>query len=393
MPITHLDAHQHLHLWPSVCGVVLELAARLRDPGGAGAPVPVDDARRHRRHRPRPAPGPPGGGGRAAATPRTRWASSAPAASTPTGCPRCWPGWPPADQAVGRAHRPPGRGRRRRPGPLRVGLPVGGRAGRPGRARGPGARRPPRLHPRHLRRPRRTGPDRPGGQRPVGRGEPGPAPSCASTGDGAAGGAGPRAGAVGDLPPAGGGGRRPPAGPGPGGGLRPRPAGQLPGPGVRPSGRSTASTSTGPRSTPPGPRPRAPAGGTEFSAPPPGRAARRAVGRDRHRRRPLPAHRGPAAGAAAAPAPPPLAPGGVLVVKEMSPSPRWKAALEPGPGDAGRPRSWASPRGRAASRSSRPSSWPAGWPTTGWRPPTGPSTGATPTPTTCWWAGPGRREA
>jgi predicted glycoside hydrolase/deacetylase ChbG (UPF0249 family) len=28
LPITHLDAHQHLHLWPLVCGVVLELALR-----------------------------------------------------------------------------------------------------------------------------------------------------------------------------------------------------------------------------------------------------------------------------------------------------------------------------------------------------------------------------
>ncbi|MEA2717849.1 MAG: hypothetical protein QOI56_852 [Actinomycetota bacterium] len=28
LPLTHLDAHQHIHLWPLVCGVVLELAAR-----------------------------------------------------------------------------------------------------------------------------------------------------------------------------------------------------------------------------------------------------------------------------------------------------------------------------------------------------------------------------
>jgi len=28
VPITHLDAHQHLHLWPLVCRVVLELAGR-----------------------------------------------------------------------------------------------------------------------------------------------------------------------------------------------------------------------------------------------------------------------------------------------------------------------------------------------------------------------------
>ncbi|MFN2505707.1 MAG: ChbG/HpnK family deacetylase [Acidimicrobiales bacterium] len=28
VPITHLDAHQHLHLWPSICRVVLDLARR-----------------------------------------------------------------------------------------------------------------------------------------------------------------------------------------------------------------------------------------------------------------------------------------------------------------------------------------------------------------------------
>lgn len=28
LPITHLDAHQHLHLWPSMCTVVLDLACR-----------------------------------------------------------------------------------------------------------------------------------------------------------------------------------------------------------------------------------------------------------------------------------------------------------------------------------------------------------------------------
>lgn len=28
LPITHLDAHQHLHLWPSMCKVVLDLACR-----------------------------------------------------------------------------------------------------------------------------------------------------------------------------------------------------------------------------------------------------------------------------------------------------------------------------------------------------------------------------
>ncbi|MFP5319721.1 MAG: carbohydrate deacetylase [Acidimicrobiia bacterium] len=28
LPITHLDAHQHLHLWPSMCRVVLDLACR-----------------------------------------------------------------------------------------------------------------------------------------------------------------------------------------------------------------------------------------------------------------------------------------------------------------------------------------------------------------------------
>ena len=28
IPLTHLDAHQHLHLWPSICNVVLDLARR-----------------------------------------------------------------------------------------------------------------------------------------------------------------------------------------------------------------------------------------------------------------------------------------------------------------------------------------------------------------------------
>ena len=32
IPITHLDAHQHLHLWPSVCRVVLDLALRFEIP-------------------------------------------------------------------------------------------------------------------------------------------------------------------------------------------------------------------------------------------------------------------------------------------------------------------------------------------------------------------------
>ncbi len=32
VPITHLDAHQHLHLWPSVCRVVLDLARRFHVP-------------------------------------------------------------------------------------------------------------------------------------------------------------------------------------------------------------------------------------------------------------------------------------------------------------------------------------------------------------------------
>jgi predicted glycoside hydrolase/deacetylase ChbG (UPF0249 family) len=32
IPVTHLDAHQHLHLWPSVCRVVLDLAHRFRIP-------------------------------------------------------------------------------------------------------------------------------------------------------------------------------------------------------------------------------------------------------------------------------------------------------------------------------------------------------------------------
>jgi len=32
VPITHLDAHQHLQLWPSVCAVVIELATRFDIP-------------------------------------------------------------------------------------------------------------------------------------------------------------------------------------------------------------------------------------------------------------------------------------------------------------------------------------------------------------------------
>ncbi|MDQ3980887.1 MAG: ChbG/HpnK family deacetylase [Actinomycetota bacterium] len=32
LPITHLDAHQHLHLWPSICNVVLELARQFGIP-------------------------------------------------------------------------------------------------------------------------------------------------------------------------------------------------------------------------------------------------------------------------------------------------------------------------------------------------------------------------
>ena len=32
LPITHLDAHQHLQLWPSVCSVVLDLATRFGIP-------------------------------------------------------------------------------------------------------------------------------------------------------------------------------------------------------------------------------------------------------------------------------------------------------------------------------------------------------------------------
>jgi predicted glycoside hydrolase/deacetylase ChbG (UPF0249 family) len=32
IPITHLDAHQHLQLWPSVCSVVIELATRFDIP-------------------------------------------------------------------------------------------------------------------------------------------------------------------------------------------------------------------------------------------------------------------------------------------------------------------------------------------------------------------------
>lgn len=32
LPITHLDAHQHLHLWPLVCRVVLDLAAEYHVP-------------------------------------------------------------------------------------------------------------------------------------------------------------------------------------------------------------------------------------------------------------------------------------------------------------------------------------------------------------------------
>lgn len=32
LPVTHLDAHQHLHLWPSMCKVVLDLACRFGVP-------------------------------------------------------------------------------------------------------------------------------------------------------------------------------------------------------------------------------------------------------------------------------------------------------------------------------------------------------------------------
>src|SRR5205085_8124480 len=32
VPLTHLDAHQHIHLWPLVCEVVLEMAPRYRIP-------------------------------------------------------------------------------------------------------------------------------------------------------------------------------------------------------------------------------------------------------------------------------------------------------------------------------------------------------------------------
>ena len=32
VPISHLDAHQHLHLWPSICRVVLDLARRFQIP-------------------------------------------------------------------------------------------------------------------------------------------------------------------------------------------------------------------------------------------------------------------------------------------------------------------------------------------------------------------------
>jgi chitin disaccharide deacetylase len=32
IPLTHLDAHQHLHLWPSICRVVLDLARRFEIP-------------------------------------------------------------------------------------------------------------------------------------------------------------------------------------------------------------------------------------------------------------------------------------------------------------------------------------------------------------------------
>ncbi len=32
VPLTHLDAHQHIHLWPLVCGVVLDLARRYQIP-------------------------------------------------------------------------------------------------------------------------------------------------------------------------------------------------------------------------------------------------------------------------------------------------------------------------------------------------------------------------
>ena len=59
------------------------------------------------------------------------------------------------------------------------------------------------------------------------------------------------------------------------------------------------------------------------------------VGRDRRRRHAVPAAGGRPARPCWRRRPPSSAPGGLLLVKEMSPTPRWKATLEPVAGDPG----------------------------------------------------------
>ena len=52
MPVSHLDTHQHTHLWPSVAPVVLELAVEREStgrPGGADPAQPAPRAGRGRR--------------------------------------------------------------------------------------------------------------------------------------------------------------------------------------------------------------------------------------------------------------------------------------------------------------------------------------------------------
>ena len=95
VPITHLDAHQHLQLWPSVCSVVHRAGHPLRHPRGAGAPVPGPQPGGPGGHRARRPPGPAGQARPGWPSRSTPWASSAPATSTSSGCRRSWPGWPP----------------------------------------------------------------------------------------------------------------------------------------------------------------------------------------------------------------------------------------------------------------------------------------------------------
>ena len=151
--VDHLDTHQDLHRWPVVRDVVLDLAERHDDRARCASAAPSAHSpsglaqRRlahgvERRCRARGIAYPRGLGRQRRAGP-TR-----PARHDPGPAP---PGRDPG--RVGRAGHPPGRPRRPRPGPLRLGLPLGRRAGRPHlghRApRGQGVR----LRLGHLRRP------------------------------------------------------------------------------------------------------------------------------------------------------------------------------------------------------------------------------------------------